>query len=114
MKKKGEKDGKVQVHKNVILPIYEKDERLKMDREVDPPPASLFMGLGFNKTPDEKKRHYRRYYPDELENVKEVMPRMPFHECIVTIGQSRGASAGLFSFFSKPNTDDTGEVSTVK
>ena len=57
-----------------MIPTYTFDERLKINREVDPPPPSLFIGLGFNATPEDKKRHYRRYYPDELENVKEVMP----------------------------------------
>ncbi len=64
--------------------------------------------------PEDNKKHYRRYYPDELENVKEVMPRKPFHESIVFRGQQRGASAGLLSWFSKPKTDDSGQVTTVK
>lgn len=32
------------------------------------------MGLGWDDNPEAKRRHYRRYYPDELENIKEVMP----------------------------------------
>jgi hypothetical protein len=75
MKKKGSKG-----HKNVIMPEYAFDDRLKLHREIKPPPASLFVGLGFNATHEEKKKHYRRYYPDELENVKDVMPVLPFHE----------------------------------
>jgi hypothetical protein len=35
-------------YKNVIMPVYSFDERLKIDREVDAPPPSLFIGLGFN------------------------------------------------------------------
>lgn len=81
MKKSGQK-----THKNIVLPIYAFDERLKIKREVDPPPASLFLGLGFNKSAEESKKHYRRYYPDELENVKEVIPKKPFHECVVRRG----------------------------
>ena len=76
----------------MILPAYSFDERLKINREIDPPPPSLFIGLGFNASPEDKKRHYRRYYPDELENVKEVIPEKPFHECTVIRGQQRGAS----------------------
>lgn len=103
MKAKG-----LKAHKNVLMPKYAYDERLRINREIDPPPASLYIGLGFNKTPEESKRHYRRYYPDELENVKEVMSKKPFHESKVTRGQSRGASSGFFSFWSKPATDETG------
>ena len=69
-----------------MMPKYAFDERLKLNREIDPPPASLFIGLGYNKTPEETKRHYRRYYPDELENVTEVIPKKPFHECIIKRG----------------------------
>ena len=72
--------GKGKGHKNVIMPDYAFDERLQIDREINPPPPSLFIGLGFNQDPKEKKKHYRRYYPDELENVKEVIPKLPFHE----------------------------------
>ena len=100
MKQSGQK-----AHKNVILPKYAFDERLKIHREVNPPPASLFIGLGYNANKDENKKHYRRYYPDELENVKEVIPKLPFFESIIRRGQSRGASAG---WFSKPITDDSG------
>jgi hypothetical protein len=105
MKELGEK-----AHKNVIMPKYALDERLKIYREIDPPPSSLFVALGFNSNHEEKKKHYRRYYPDELENVKEVMPKKPFHEEKVVRGQSRGLSKGLFGgmFGSKANTDETG------
>lgn len=63
---------------------------------------------------EETKKHYRRYYPDELENVKEVIPKKPFHECIVRRGQQRGASKGFFSMFSKADTDDSGQITTIK
>jgi hypothetical protein len=35
-------------HKNIIMPNYEEDKRLKIFRESNPPPPSLFIGLGFN------------------------------------------------------------------
>ena len=60
--------------KNVIMPQYELDKRLMVYREVNPPPDSLFMGLGWDEDDQTKRKHYRRYYPDELENIKEVMP----------------------------------------
>ena len=96
------------------MPVYAFDERLKIKREIDPPPASLFVGLGFNKSAEESKKHYRRYYPDELENIKEVIPKKPFHECVVRRGQQRGASKGFFSMFRKADTDDSGQITTIK
>jgi hypothetical protein len=38
------------------------------------------LGLGWDELPDSGKRHYRRYFPDELEFIKEIMPVVtPFH-----------------------------------
>jgi len=34
-------------NKNLIYPKFAFDERIKIYREVDPPPPSLFVGLGF-------------------------------------------------------------------
>ena len=53
------------------MPIYKYDERLNIDREVNPPPSSLFKAIGYDKNPSDEVKHYRRYYPDELENVKD-------------------------------------------
>ena len=75
MKQSGSK-----THKNVVLPVYADDERLKIKREITPPPPSLFIALGYNATPTDNRKHYRRYYPNELENISEVMPNKPFHE----------------------------------
>jgi hypothetical protein len=60
--------------KNVIYAKYQMDKRLKVEREVDLPPATLFLGLGFDPVANAGERHYRRFYPKELELVKEVMP----------------------------------------
>jgi hypothetical protein len=38
------------------------------------PPESLYIGLGWDEHNESKTKHYRKYYPNELENVKEVMP----------------------------------------
>jgi hypothetical protein len=51
---------------------------LNVSREVSKPPESLYIGLGWDDEPEDKRRHYRRYYPDELENVKELMGEPPF------------------------------------
>jgi hypothetical protein len=34
----------------------------------------LFLGLGWDEDATTDRKHYRRYYPDELENVKSVLP----------------------------------------
>mmetsp|Transcript_21809 Transcript_21809/g.16159 ORF Transcript_21809/g.16159 Transcript_21809/m.16159 type:complete len:132 (+) Transcript_21809:1030-1425(+) len=99
--------------KNVLPAKYELDTRLNVYREVDPPPASLFIGLGWDETPNEGKKHYRRYYADELEFVKEVMPVVsPFDSYVLKKGQSRGASGGLFGMFGGSKEDDSGAPST--
>lgn len=62
------------------MPQYETDQRLKVDREIDPPPQEIFMGLGWDENRDTGRRHYRHYYNDELEFVKEVFPKpSPFN-----------------------------------
>lgn len=72
--------GKKEAVKNVLSPTYELDPRLNVYREQQIPPESIFMGLGWDETPDQNRRHYRRYYNDELENIKEIMPvPTPFH-----------------------------------
>ena len=38
----------------------------------------MYIGLGWDEEPEQKRRHYRRFYPDELENVKEIMGEAPF------------------------------------
>lgn len=49
-------------HKNIILPVYKFNDRLKMDLEEEGPPSSLYLPLGYDAKPDDKKKHYRRYY----------------------------------------------------
>ena len=55
------------------MPKYEHDDVLDCDREIDKPPESLFIGLGWDEDSTTQRKHYRRFYPDELENVKEVL-----------------------------------------
>jgi hypothetical protein len=55
------------------MPKYKKDEVLQVDREYDAPPETLFIGLGWDENAETLRRHYRRYYPDELENCSEIM-----------------------------------------
>lgn len=94
------------------MPKYKLDERLQVNREFDPPPDSLFMGLGWDPEPDSKQKHYRRYHTCELETNKDVMTKESPFDCYnLKKGQSRGASKGLWPF-SKKKEDASGEVST--
>lgn len=107
-----------EAHKTVILPKYEFDTRLNIQREVQKPPATIYMEMGFNSEhptdPSLEKKHYRRFYDDELENVKEIFPKMPFYTVDIIRGQSRGLSKSWFNMFSKPKTDESGQLTNVK
>jgi len=64
--------------RNVIYPVTKFHERLKVEVEVDQPASTLFLPVGYNREPKDGKKHYRRFYPDELENIAEVMQASPF------------------------------------
>jgi len=62
------------------MPEYAPDARLKIKKEVNPPPDVLYMGLGWDENGEDetlKKKHYRQFYNDELENNKEYFPNGP-------------------------------------
>jgi len=99
------------VGKNVVYPLYEFDERLKIHREGITPPKEVFMSVGYDPKHDSQQKHYRRFYEDELENTEEVMPKSPFNSFPIMRGQSRGLSKG---WFWNSQTDEAGSVSTVK
>lgn len=66
--------------KYVIQPVYKFDKRLQVEKEDLPPPEELYMGLGWDEDKDTKRKHYRLFYNDELENVKEIFPKTsPFN-----------------------------------
>lgn len=48
------------------------------------------MELGYNATPplnlEDDKKHYRKYYADELENCKEIFTESPFYTVNVVRG----------------------------
>ena len=108
------------VHKNVIMPTYEKDERLKVYREVDAPPESIYMAVGYDgavtdQAPVKGERHYRKFYMDELENNHEIFCRKPFHKIAIMRGQSRGLNPGFFDkLFGGGNEDESGNPSDEK
>ena len=58
---------------NIVMPKYIHDDVLDCDRETEKPPEALFIGLGWDEDATTQRKHYRRFYPDELENVKEVL-----------------------------------------
>ena len=59
--------------------------------------------------------HYRRYFDDELENNKDLFPKMPFLNYPIKRGQSRGLKKSLFGgLFGAEKTDASGEVSNEK
>ena len=85
--------------KNVIAPKYQMDNRLQVEREMEVPPASTFMGLGSDPTPYAGIKHYRRFYPKELELCPEIMPEpSPFDSYPLMRGQSRGAAKSFWPF----------------
>lgn len=97
--------------KITLMPKYEKDHKLNIDREINVPPESIYIGLGWDADANSKRKHYRMYYNTELEKVKEIFMDLednpdenaiasPFHRFDLRRGQKRGLSnaSGLFSF----------------
>ena len=85
-----EKHG-VDTHKNVLLPRYSFDNRLKTFKESFIPPPSIFIPVGYDggvseENPQGRNKHYRKFYMDELENNKEIFGRRPFHEYTISRG----------------------------
>ena len=84
----------------VIMPKYKKDPRLNVDKEYGIPPRELYLPLGWDENAQTKRKHYRHFETDELENIAELFPNgpSPFHTYEIKKGQSRGVEGGLFSF----------------
>ena len=83
--------------KNIVMPQYKRDPELDVDREIDMPPESLFMALGWDEDATTQRKHYRRYYTNELEKVTEVLPvPSPFNSYDIKRGQTRGAKASFW------------------
>ena len=109
----------IPIYKNAIMPRYEKDERLKIQREVHVPPESLFMAIGYDgavtdQAPVAGNRHYRKYYMDELENNREIFKHSPFYKTPVMRGQERGLKAGLFDKLLGIGKTEQGSLSSLK
>ena len=52
-------------------------------------------------------KHYRRFFDDELENNKDIFPKMPFINADIFRGQTRGLKKSWFSFGGE-NEDESG------
>ena len=101
-----------------MMPKYKLDKRLKVDREdmEFKPSVDTYIGLGWDEDATTLRKHYRQYYNDELENIKEIFPvKSPFHSIELKKGQSRGISKGLFSsLLKKKKKDESGQDSSEK
>jgi hypothetical protein len=119
-------------------------------REINLPPSSLFINLGWDEFPTSQgnqdleefvsvrgnalikkkdmitynlrkdttnsldtRKHYRRFYGQELEKVNEIMPKeSPFNSYDIVRGRSRGFQNPLWRLTKKMKQDHSGEVST--
>ena len=72
---------------NVVMPKYQRDEILDVDKEYGKPPESSFIGLGWDVDSNTKRKHYRRFFPDELEELRGQMEMVsPFQTYIIKRG----------------------------
>ena len=70
---------------------------MQIYREVNPPPKQLFLSLGWDEDKETRRKHYRRYYINDLEKVDTVLQKeSPFNQYDLKRGQSRGASKSIW------------------
>jgi len=101
----------------VVWPKYKYDKKFMVHREIDPPSDKLFIALGYDDDHKTARKHYRLYYNDELENIKEIFPEVsPFEKYTIKRGQTRGLKkGGLFSsVFKKRDEDESGSTTNEK
>ena len=78
-------------HSVILMPKYKKCPRLNVDKETDIPPSNLFIGLGWDEDSTTGRRHYRQFYPDELEHNREIFPtESPFNSYKIYHGVAKG------------------------
>jgi hypothetical protein len=46
--------------------------------ECNIPPSEIYIPIGYDQTHESHVKHYRKYYDNELEDVKEIMSFKPF------------------------------------
>lgn len=100
---------------NIIMPQYKHDDEMSIDRECDPPSEKLFLGMGWDEDSSTKRKHYRRFYCNNLEDEKDVLPvPTPFNQYDLKRGKTRGAKKGLWaSITGNFKTDASGQVDTT-
>ena len=93
---------------NIERAEYLKDSRLGVFVEGEAPPTSIYMPVGYDAIEQRQtlaesvdpdtipNKHYRKYYPDELEYNKEIFPREIFHKFNIIRGQKKAPKGGLF------------------
>mgnify|MGYP006893251252 CR=1 FL=1 len=97
------------------MPVYDLDKRINVYREFKKPPESLFIACGHDipnldgTAIENPKKHYRRFFEDELENNKEIFTRAPFDK--LEIIRTKSTCSSLFSMFGGGGDDlDTVET----
>ena len=64
----------------IIMPKYEMDKRLKVMREKEAPSDKTHMPIGYDDDHLTGRKHYRSFFPDELEKNKEYFDKpSPFN-----------------------------------
>jgi len=103
---------------NIKLPVYGLDERINVYRELERPPISLFIPLGHDvPNPDgskieNPKKHYRRFFDDELENNKEIFTRPTFTNVEVIRVKQKDGTGGMFGNLFGGGDDDLMDTET--
>ncbi|OMJ77656.1 hypothetical protein SteCoe_22695 [Stentor coeruleus] len=79
--------------------------------EVRMPNPSIYLPIGYNRTPEDGLKSYRYFIHEPLEGTF-LFQDLPFDEINIYRGQNRGVEDSLFEFNKKK--DLTGEVSTLE
>eukprot|EP00358_Blepharisma_japonicum_P007293 CAMPEP_0202945150 /NCGR_PEP_ID=MMETSP1395-20130829/6104_1 /ASSEMBLY_ACC=CAM_ASM_000871 /TAXON_ID=5961 /ORGANISM="Blepharisma japonicum, Strain Stock R1072" /LENGTH=316 /DNA_ID=CAMNT_0049644819 /DNA_START=1181 /DNA_END=2128 /DNA_ORIENTATION=+ len=75
-------------NKIVIFPQY-KESKTKRLIEIYPPNPENYLAIGYNRDPDDGKKHYRYYIHEELEKIS-IFEKSAFEEFNILKGASRG------------------------
>jgi hypothetical protein len=79
------------------------DERLGCQIEYKIPPKELYLPIGHNFTPECKTKHYRKYYDEALENIKEIIAFKPF-DIWKLKKENKRPKKGFLSFFTRTSS----------
>jgi len=84
--------------KNKIVSYFDKEDESQI------PDPKLYEPIGFNKTPNDGKKHYRRIYQDCLENIDELGMKSPFYNFPLRRGKfhDRNEETGIFEALRNP------------